>query len=261
MSVHGRFAHVELLTPSLEKTIPFLAELLGLEVLFIEGDAPFYGLARPGSDLPYFGVMAIVPSPEARSHWIAYLADDAHDAAGRTAGENGASILLQPPEPDELDGTESGPPPAMWFLADPQGAVFALVPGDGAQPGIIGPEVGPGGASWFELLTSDVDAAAEFYAAVFGWDVAPAEGNDGSERVLTGGGSPAGLIRPLQPGSPMPPHWLPCLRVADLDATLGRVRALGGFLFEDPTPIPGGRRAVVLEPTGAPIGLWQPDAT
>ncbi len=42
MSNPGRFVNLELLTASLGKTIPFLAPLTGLEVLFIQGDAPFY---------------------------------------------------------------------------------------------------------------------------------------------------------------------------------------------------------------------------
>lgn len=262
MSLPGRFVHLELLTPSLEKTIPFLAELLELEVLFVNGEAPFYGLATPGNDVPFFGVMAIEPDPAVRSHWIGYVATDDLAEAGAQATELGAAIHYSPPDSDERPDDVDTAPPAMWFIGDTQGAVFAMVPSDAAQPGVIGPGVDVGGASWFELLTTDIDAAADFYAGVLGWDIGPAvdRGDEGLARPISSGGVPFGLIRVLQPGSSMPPHWLHCLRVNDLDAAVAKVRGLGGFHFEDPAAIPGGRRAIVLEPTGAPIGLWQPDA-
>jgi len=35
----------------------------------------------------------------------------------------------------------------------------------------------PGRILWYELLTTDVDAAEQFYTAVVGWTTAPFEGS------------------------------------------------------------------------------------
>jgi hypothetical protein len=65
-------------------------------------------------------------------------------------------------------------------------------------------------------------------------------------------------LRDLPSGSPVPPHWVFYLRVDDLDRAVAHARALGGFLYEDAAEVDGGRRVLMLDPTGAPVALWAP---
>lgn len=258
MTAHGRFVHLELLSPDLQKSVPFLAQLLKLDIVLVQVEEPFYGLAAPGSDLPFFGFLQFEPNPDVQSHWIAYLASQSPAETADLAASSGGTVLISPSAPEDFDG-DTPPELGSWLISDPQGAVFSLVPLEGAPDGVVGPGVAPGGAAWFELLTTDVDGAAEFYGGLFGWEFGPLEDRDdeGPSRVILAGGKPYGLIRPLPAGAPMRPHWAQFHRVVDLDTTLGEVRKLGGFFFEDAATVPGGRRALVIEPTGADVGLWQ----
>jgi|GEM_PF-1416764 len=258
MSNPGRFVNLELLTASIEKTIPFLVPLLGLEILFVEGESPFFGLAKQGVDVPYFGILGFEPDPAITSHWIGYLAVDDPAAAAATAVELGGAVYLAPEAPEDFDD-DADVAPLVWLIGDPQGAVFALVPRAAQGIHVFDTGADLGSPAWFELTTNAVEAAAGFYAAVLGWEFSePVDrGEEGLAREIYLDGHVYGVIRQLQSGSPRPPHWVPFLRVAALDAALGKVRGFGGFFFEDAAVVPGGRRAIVLEPTGADIGLWQ----
>jgi uncharacterized protein len=101
-----------------------------------------------------------------------------------------------------------------------------------------------------ELVTPDPAAAAEFYAATFGWAV------DG-DRFTLDGEVVAGLS-PLPPTAEVPAFWATYLAVADLDAVAGRVEAAGGTVWAGPFDVgTRGRTAAVQDPTGVMVNLWQ----
>lgn len=109
-----------------------------------------------------------------------------------------------------------------------------------------------GAPVWYELMTSDADAAQAFYTRVVGWTVSAA-GIDGMDyRVITApGGLPVGGMMTTPPGNPMPPGWLTYLAVADADATAVRTKEEGGQVIVPPTDIPEvGRFAVLADPQG-----------
>ena len=57
----------------------------------------------------------------------------------------------------------------------------------------------------------------------------------------------------------VPSHWTPYVRVADLEEALRRAGQLGGALVGGPMHVPGlARVALLQDPDGASIGLWQP---
>ena len=58
------------------------------------------------------------------------------------------------------------------------------------------------------------------------------------------------------PGTP--PNWMPYVATADADATARRARELGGKVMADPFDVMEfGRMAVLADPTGAVISVWQ----
>src|SRR4051794_27417142 len=112
---------------------------------------------------------------------------------------------------------------------------------------------------WYELATTDTDAATAFYTKVVGWTVQPVP--ELSYAIfMTGETRSAGLmtlperLRDLG----VPPHWLGYVAVDDVDACAERVRAEGGDIRHPPTDIPGiGRFAVVADPQGAVLSLFK----
>lgn len=108
---------------------------------------------------------------------------------------------------------------------------------------------------WFELVTSDQDAAEAFYADVVGWRMADA-GMPGFRYTLASFGEAriAGIM--AMPGAP--PAWLGYVAVDDVDGDAAKVAALGGAVHKPAEDIPGvGRFAVVADPQGAAFVLFK----
>ncbi|MDO6413936.1 VOC family protein [Sphingomonas sp. BIUV-7] len=109
---------------------------------------------------------------------------------------------------------------------------------------------------WYELLTSDADAAQAFYEKVAGWTIARAELNGEPSpmdyRILTApDGRPAGGLMKIPEGAPMPPAWLGYLGVDDVDSTAAAVEQAGGAIYMPPHDLPGvGRFALLADPQG-----------
>lgn len=110
---------------------------------------------------------------------------------------------------------------------------------------------------WYELLTSDADAAQAFYEAVVGWSFAPSPGSEGKDagmdyRILSGpdGAGAGGLMR-LPEGAPMAPGWHGYIGVADVDAAVDAITHAGGQTLMPPVTMDGvGRMAFVADPQG-----------
>jgi predicted enzyme related to lactoylglutathione lyase len=117
----------------------------------------------------------------------------------------------------------------------------------------------PGTFSWVELGTTDDDAAKAFYASLFGWaftDLPVANGGVYSMASL--GGDDVAALYERRSAEP-PPAWLSYVTVADADQTAARVTELGGTVASDPFDVmDAGRMAVVQDPQGAVLALWQP---
>jgi len=114
---------------------------------------------------------------------------------------------------------------------------------------------------WYELLTTDPDAAISFYKKVVGWGLLPWD-QDPSYRMFTAGDTPVGAVMNLpdeakQMGAP--PHWMFYVAVADTDATVRQVKSLGGRAYMESMDIPSvGRLAVLADPQGATFAILQP---
>lgn len=115
----------------------------------------------------------------------------------------------------------------------------------------------PGTPSWIDLGTPDVDAAAGFYAALFGWDIAPAAPEAGGYRIAVLRGRPVAGLGPQN--NPGPPWWTTYVSVASCDETAAKVTAAGGTILAPPMDVFAfGRMAVCLDSSGAAFALWEP---
>ncbi|KRB86605.1 glyoxalase [Sphingomonas sp. Root710] len=116
---------------------------------------------------------------------------------------------------------------------------------------------------WYELMTSDQQAAEAFYADVVGWKLQPFPANGHPYTVLEVDGRGVGGIMPIPPeaaANGMQPCWVGYVHVTDVDAAVAKLRAGGGTVHHVLDPIPHvGRIAVVADPQGAMFNLLQPD--
>ncbi len=115
---------------------------------------------------------------------------------------------------------------------------------------------------WHELLTTDPDAGVGFYAKVLGWNRFPYEGDPGYA-MLGNAQGPVGGVRVLGKdplADKAGPNWLTYVGVPDITVALAAVEAKGGRVLHSVTAVPGngGRYAVISDPQGAVIGLYEP---
>lgn len=107
---------------------------------------------------------------------------------------------------------------------------------------------------WYELMTTDPDAAEKFYGSVMGWTFEKMQGDPGGDYLIASAeGDPvAGIMRTPDHAKGMPDMWFTYIGVNDVDASAKRVRTLGGAVDIEPTDIPGvGRFAFCRDPQGA----------
>lgn len=117
-------------------------------------------------------------------------------------------------------------------------------------------------------IVDDVDAAVDFYTSVFQFEVAmrPAPGfamlNRGELRLLLNSPGAGGAGQTLADGSrPEPGGWNRFqLQVDDLDAAVEDMRKVGADLRIDVIDGRGGRQALVPDPAGNLVEVFQPYA-
>lgn len=114
---------------------------------------------------------------------------------------------------------------------------------------------------WLDLAASDAARAATFYRALFGWHPREEQMLGGSFTRLQLAGRDVGSLyqlRRAQIDRGVPSHWTPYVEVADVTHAVRQTEALGGELLVAPLEIPGlARIAIVADPVGAHLGLWQ----
>ena len=117
----------------------------------------------------------------------------------------------------------------------------------------------PGTFSWVELVTSDAEAAKAFYTEVFGWDYHDNPIGDGMvySTALVDGRAAGALFASAE----QPPHWNCYVTVTSVDETTAKAGELGARVMAEPFDVMDiGRMAVIADPTGAALCLWEPRA-
>ena len=111
---------------------------------------------------------------------------------------------------------------------------------------------------WYDLATTDPEAASRFYQSVVGWTAEKVP--EMSYTLLKIGEARAGGLMELPPHvreAGVPPHWSGYIGVADVDTSLAQAEAAGATLRFGPEDIPGvGRFALVTDPGGAKFYLF-----
>jgi uncharacterized protein len=111
----------------------------------------------------------------------------------------------------------------------------------------------PGTFCWVDLATTDADGAKAFYGDLFGWEFRDDEIPGG---IYSDHGDAIGAIGQQDEH---PPHWNNYVSVTSAEETAARAERLGARILEEPFDVGGfGRLAVLVDPAGAMLCVWEP---
>ena len=113
---------------------------------------------------------------------------------------------------------------------------------------------------WYELMTTDMQAAEAFYRTVVGWTAAPFEGSPQPYTMFQRAGEVpvAGLMtRPDEMQAP--PFWAMYIGVPKLEDAARHITRLGGSELSPVIDVPTvGRMQMVGDPQGAAFYIYEP---
>jgi uncharacterized protein len=117
---------------------------------------------------------------------------------------------------------------------------------DGYQPGV---------PCWVDILAPDPGATMSFYGGLLGWEF---DGpGPGEYFVAKKRGRDVAGVGPQPPG--VRTAWNTYISVANAEQAAERVARVGGTVVADPfDALPAGRLAVIADPSGAVVGVWEP---
>jgi uncharacterized protein len=115
--------------------------------------------------------------------------------------------------------------------------------------------------AWYELMTTDVEAATAFYTTVMGWSAWDASAPGRAYALFTAGKAAAGGVMELPVDARAMgarPGWIGYVSVDDVDATAERIGRLGGVVHVPPTDLPDiSRFSVFADPQAARLALFK----
>jgi uncharacterized protein len=246
----GRFVWHDLMTTDPTAAVEFYTKVLGwgTEKWQGPGSNPDYSMwTANGQALG--GVMPLPDEVKAMGvppHWIAYVASEDVDATAKQTEKLGGRVLTGP-----MDIPTVG---RFAILSDLQGATFAAFTAADDAPGHDGPSK-MGEFSWHELMTTDHEAAFDFYHALFGWD--KMEGMDmgpmGIYQIYGRNGTQlGGMFNKTSEMAQAPNAWVVYVRVPDVNKAGEAVKSAGGQILNGPMEVPGGDWITqCMDPQGA----------
>jgi uncharacterized protein len=171
----GKIIWADLATPDLAAAERFYGSLFGWQFKTIHAGKGDYAVAMLGRR-PVAGLFQRpIPAGEKRqSAWLTFIAAADTGAAVKSAVDHGAKDL-SPPKTYAGRGTQA-------VLTDPQGAVFAVLSSSSGDSADYLAE--PGEWIWSSLLTTDPAQSADFYKAVFGYEVFDLPRDDDAQHVV-----------------------------------------------------------------------------
>jgi hypothetical protein len=111
---------------------------------------------------------------------------------------------------------------------------------------------------WIDVSSPDLDKSRAFYSGLMGWEatVVP-DPQAGGYTMLSLRGKSVGALSPIAPGQH--PAWSTYVDTDNAQATAQSAKGAGGEVVMEPMDVMGqGILAVLRDPTGAYISVWQP---
>lgn len=115
---------------------------------------------------------------------------------------------------------------------------------------------------WYELLTTDAEAAQAFYSKITGWTYADSGQKEMDYRIINAGENNVGGLMQITPAMAehgAKPMWLGYILVDDVDASVEAIGQDGGSVWMAAMDVPDvGRIAMVTDPAGVPFYVMTP---
>jgi predicted enzyme related to lactoylglutathione lyase len=116
-----------------------------------------------------------------------------------------------------------------------------------------------GSPCWADLSTSDVEGSRAFYSAVFDWEAQEANPEFGGYFMFTRHGVPVAGAMGDMGDMRATDTWKIYLNTDDLTKTLATASEQGAGVTLPPMEVADlGTQAVLIDPTGAQLGAWEP---
>ncbi|WP_018296781.1 VOC family protein [Corynebacterium lubricantis] len=258
--ITGKPVWIDLSTHDIEGAQHFYGELFGWSFEDQGEEFGHYHMVKHGESL-IGGAMSSLIGPEGPldepvnpTIWSVYLGTDDVAAASQRVTESGGTVVVDPMQIGELG--------SMAVAVDPAGAMIGLWESDTVEGASTMSE--PGLPCWFEVMSSDFDAAKPFYETVFGWEPnftledgsesreAPESGfryatNFSRDRVSAGLCDAAEFVQES--------YWRVYVLVDDVDKAAKQVAELGGSVLDGPQDSPFGRLYTISDPQGAQLQI------
>ncbi len=119
------------------------------------------------------------------------------------------------------------------------------------------PDVGPGRVAWFDISTTNLTQAKEFYGKLFDWTFGPVEGTDQAFDIVARG-TAIGTLRGAE-GQLSGYNGVVYIQVNDIQASCSKAKELGGTIAQGfPFNLPGeiGAICLAVDPSGHPVGMY-----
>jgi uncharacterized protein len=115
-----------------------------------------------------------------------------------------------------------------------------------------------GAPCWIDLYSADTDKATEFYGKLFGWSTESAGPDFGGYFTFLKDGKHIGGGMHNDGTQGYPDMWTVYLMTDDIDRTVKDAAAKGGQVHLEPMDVgQNGRMAMIGDPGGAVVGIWQ----
>lgn len=248
----GTFSWVDLATTDAEGAKAFYGELLCWEAEDMPaGENATYTMMRLDDDYVcgLYEMEAERREQGVPSYWFSYVTVESADASAERARELGGAV-----HGDAFDVLDSG---RMAIIADPSGATLGAWEPH-AHPG-AGRVNDVGCLGWNELHTREPEAAAAFYAGLFGWEpeAVKEDGQTVYVTVKNGGRQNGGIMPMAGENGGAPSAWVPYFTVPSRDAAVEKIKDLGGEIIVGPLDLPAGRIAILRDPQGAAFAIFE----
>jgi len=247
----GRWVWADLATSDVAAAADFYGKVFGwtFETYGGEDDRDTYTLVL-ADGLPIGGMVfdeRTVKDQVPAARWIGLVSVPDVRATAAAVTQGGGKVLVAPTTLGERGETA--------VFRDPEGTLFGVVHATSGDPADYAADLNEW--LWVDLWTADVARAEKFYRAAVGYEAVPvdAQGPRNGVHLVSGGYARAGIMR--RPDKRTTAVWLPYVRVADARATAERARAAGGKVAREPMSIGRATVAVIVDPTGAPVGVAQ----
>lgn len=239
----GKIIWHALLTEDVERAKQFYGALCGWTFEPVI-DSPYTTIRNGNRDI---GTIVHVTHAEGMqiTQWLSFMSVEDVDKATELCEAQG-QVLRAP-----LDMAQFG---RIALVKDPAGAPLGLIrsltgdPADGVEPAIDS-------WIWSDYVTTDVQAGADFYRQMVGYESTelPRDGGKSYWLLEGSGRKRAGMFEaPEGVGA----NWLPYLRVENAQTAMEKAKELGATVLLEPNPdIRNASSAVIRDPDGAVLVL------